>query len=161
MLKKIKQEAPLRDPQSPSIHLEQLRGELDSLRLRLSMAEFSAARSQEDEFAKTQLVNEIIKSRRLRDVAFGADIFGEPAWDILLELYLAQQQQRRTTISDACRASASPQTTGLRWIRLLEERGWVKRHSDPLDGRRVFLSLTNRTNAAMDDYLGNLAIKVV
>ena len=139
--------------------LELIWEELEALRARLFTVEPAPLKVASDQVAKTRLVREIIKSRRCRDSIFGADLFGEPAWDLLLELYLAQQQQMRTSVSDACRASASPATTGLRWIRILEEQGWVKRESDPLDARRMWVSLTDRATEVMQNYLEQLALK--
>lgn len=147
-------------PQSQPVDLEVIREELEALRLRLSAAaESSMSKVVQDKVAETRLVYEILKSRRRRDLVFGENLFGEPAWDLLLGLYLAQEQQRRTSISAACIASASPQTTGLRWIRLLEEQGWVAREPDPLDGRRMWVTLTDRASEAMHGYLEQLAVQ--
>lgn len=159
MPQKRKQEATWKNPQSPTVDLGLLREEVESLRLRLFKAESTQSKAAPDQMAKTRLVEEILRSRRRRDYIFGANLFGEPAWDILLSLFLAEQQQIRTTISDACRASASPQTTGLRWIRVLEEQGWIARECDRLDGRRVYLTLTDQADAVMQSYLEQLAVK--
>lgn len=147
------------EPLPQPTDLRSLRSEMESLLHRLSLAEATSSRVLIADPAETQLVHEIIKSRRRRDAVFGADIFGEPAWDLLLELYLAQLQQRRTTVSEACRASASPPTTGLRWIGQLEEKGWIVREADPLDGRRVWVRLTDGAGAKMHDYFLQLAVK--
>lgn len=146
-------------PRSQPTDLGSLRSEMESLLLRLSLAETASKKASINDPAETQLVQEIIKSRRRRDAIFGADIFGEPAWDLLLELYVAQQQQRRVTISEACRASASPPTTGLRWIGQLEEKGWLVREADRCDGRRVWVRLTDEACAKMHDYFLQLAVK--
>lgn len=159
MQQQREQQATFISPQPQSVNLGLIWEELEALRRRIPQAERSPSTSVHDEVAKTRLVQEILKSRRRRDAVFGAGLFGEPAWDLLLALYLAQHQQRRVTISDACRASASPQTTGLRWIGLLEEQGWVVRACDPLDGRRNWVTLTNRASAAMHSYLEQLAVK--
>jgi len=159
MMHRSKQETTWEGTLPQPINLESVRVELESLRLRLSLAEENSSKTSEIDLAETRLVREIIRSRRRRDTQFGANLFGEPAWDMLLELYLAHLEQRRTTVSSACRASASPQTTGLRWIRQLQTQGWIQRQSDPLDGRRVWLSLTDRACASMHHYLQLLAVK--
>jgi DNA-binding MarR family transcriptional regulator len=94
---------------------------------------------------------EIYRSRRRRDAAFGedADLFGEPAWDILLDLLDADAQGRRISVTSASLASSVPATTGLRMIAILEERGLVMRTDDPLDRRRSHVSLTGKGRAAM------------
>ena len=94
---------------------------------------------------------EIYRSRRRRDAAFGedADLFGEPAWDILLDLLDADAHGRRISVTSASLASSVPATTGLRMIAILEERGLVMRTDDPLDRRRSHVSLTGKGRAAM------------
>jgi DNA-binding MarR family transcriptional regulator len=94
---------------------------------------------------------EIYRSRRRRDAAFGedADLFGEPAWDILLDLLDADAHGRRISVTSASLASSVPATTGLRMIAILEERGLVVRTDDPLDRRRSHVSLTTKGRAVM------------
>ena len=71
-----------------------------------------------------------------RDIAFG------PCWDMLLDLFIQQSQQRRVSISDSTIAAECPPTTALRWIKVLEARGLVVRRGDEEDLRRTFLELT-------------------
>jgi DNA-binding MarR family transcriptional regulator len=94
---------------------------------------------------------EIYRSRRRRDAAFGddADLFGEPAWDILLDLLDADAHGRRISVTSASLAASVPATTGLRMIAILEERGLIVRTDDPLDRRRSHVSLTGKGRAAM------------
>lgn len=81
--------------------------------------------------------------RRARKQIFeNSGLFGEPAWDILLDLYVAELRERRVSVSDACLASGVPPTTALRWLALLEEANLVERHKDPHDARRVHLELS-------------------
>lgn len=81
-------------------------------------------------------------ARRARDSLFGADLFADPAWDLLLDLLLSDLDQRRVSISSACLASAVPPTTALRWIGQLETRGLVRRAAVPSDRRSSHLILT-------------------
>ena len=98
---------------------------------------------------------EIYRSRRRRDAAFGqdADLFGEPAWDILLDLLDADANGRRISVTSASLASSVPATTGLRMIAILEERGLVVRTDDPRDRRRSHVSLTGKGRAVMQSAL--------
>ncbi len=80
--------------------------------------------------------------RRKRDDLFGPLTFGEPAWDMLLDLYHAEQQGKTVSITSACIAASVPSTTALRWINALVAQGYLHRQPDPADGRRAFLSLT-------------------
>lgn len=83
--------------------------------------------------------------RRARDEVFkGLDIFGEPAWDILLDLFIAWEIGRKIAVSSACIAAAAPGTTALRYIETLTARGLIERHPDPDDRRRIWLRLSKR-----------------
>lgn len=91
--------------------------------------------------------------RRKRAAIFGnPDLFGEPAWDILLDLYIAQAEGKQVSVSSACIGSAAPPTTGLRWLGVLADEGLVVREADPEDHRRVLVRLTPSGQAAMDRF---------
>lgn len=91
--------------------------------------------------------------RRRRAVIFGnPDLFGEPAWDILLDLYIAQADGKIVSVSSACIGSAAPATTGLRWLGVLAEEGLVVRENDADDQRRVMVRLSTAGLAAMNRF---------
>jgi DNA-binding MarR family transcriptional regulator len=95
-----------------------------------------------------------IYARRQRDRAFADAIFSDPAWDILLDLYLSHCNHRRVSVTSACIAANVPATTALRWVAVLERKGLIVRATDPRDSRRKLLSLTDdakvRIEAALD-----------
>lgn len=91
--------------------------------------------------------------RRRRDRHLPSDLFGEPTWDILLDLYVATREDRPVPTTSACIGADVPPTTALRWLRILEARGLVEREDDGRDGRRTFVRLSDRGLAAMDDWL--------
>src|SRR3990170_5848442 len=97
-------------------------------------------------------VRAILKLRRRRDQFFEAELFADPAWDILLELYAAMLEQQRITVGTLCVASAVPSTTALRWISILEGKGLIRREADPMDGRRFHLSLSSSGLEAIASY---------
>ncbi len=96
-----------------------------------------------------------IRARAKRDEAFGDDLFFDPAWSILLELYVHHRQRTAVSITSLCHAAKIPPSTGLRWLTLLEKRGLVTRESDPFDRRRTYALLTTealeRLERALDD----------
>ena len=90
-----------------------------------------------------QRAKEYYRKRRLRERMFGnPDLFADPAWDILIDLFIASEEGRKISVSSACIASAVPTTTALRWIKILEDNGHILRYQDPSDARRVFMSLS-------------------
>lgn len=83
----------------------------------------------------------IMKMRYRRGRQFGAELFADPAWDILLDLTLARLEGRRTPVSSLCIASNVPTTTALRWIKVMQDKGMIERKADPLDSRRSFVDI--------------------
>lgn len=88
--------------------------------------------------------------RRRRERFLAADLFGEPTWDILLDLYIAAGEGRSVPTTSACIGAHVPPTTALRWLRVLEARGLVEREDDGADGRRTFVCLTSQGIEAMN-----------
>ena len=101
-------------------------------------------------------LNAIIRARRLRARFFDEELFADPAWDMLLELFLAELAQRRVAVSSLCIASAVPATTALRWIKALAQKGLIVRHGDPFDGRRVYVELTPEASQSLRAYFAEI-----
>ena len=99
------------------------------------------------------LVRTMIRARRLRDQFFRSELFADPAWDMLLDLFAARLEKRRVAVSSLCIAAAVPPTTALRWIKSLSDQGLFVRVADAEDGRRVFIELSDSAAAAMEAYL--------
>ena len=95
----------------------------------------------------------LLSSRRRRDLALTALEFGEPAWDILLELYLQHAEGRRISVSNLCDASVVSESTALRWIRTMVDVELLLREPDTVDRRRVFVSLAPNLLQALESYL--------
>lgn len=85
------------------------------------------------------------------------DIFGEPGWDLLLDLYIASHDRKTVSVTSACVAAAVPVTTALRWLGHLEAKGLVLRAPDASDRRRMLVSLTPRGIELMETCLAQIA----
>lgn len=108
------------------------------------------------------VVRTVIRARRLRTRYFEADLFADPAWDMLLDLLQAEIAQLRVPVSILCIAAAVPATTALRWLKTMTDQGLFKRRADPHDGRRVFVELSPEASAAMRRYFADVgAVAVV
>jgi len=103
------------------------------------------------------LAREFYIGRQRRARYLSADLFGEPTWDILLDLYVSARENRRVPTTSACIGAHVPPTTALRWLRILEMRGLVAREGDGRDGRRTFVHLTVRGRDVMEAYLATMA----
>ncbi len=80
--------------------------------------------------------------RRRRDRVFPPGLFAEPAWDMLLDLLVAEAEDRRLSVSSTCLAAAVPQTTALRWLNYLVETGLLVRVQSGSEGRSTVVRLT-------------------
>jgi hypothetical protein len=99
-------------------------------------------------------VREVIRARRMRATHFPPDLFADPAWDMLLDLFAAELEHRRVSVSSLCIAAAVPGTTALRWIGSMTAAKLFTRYADPQDRRRAFLSLSDTARAGMMGYFG-------
>ncbi len=96
----------------------------------------------------------IYKSRRNRESIFNNnEIFSEPAWDILLDLFSSHLRGKNVSVTSACMAANVPASTALRWMNVLEEAGLVERVNDPSDGRRTFVQVTPNAIAKLTKVL--------
>jgi len=104
-------------------------------------------------FGLVEKARTIHSQRRLRDEILGSELFSDPGWDLMLDLYIAQAGAKRVSVTSAAIGSGKPMSTGLRWVKLLIERGLVVREADPYDGRRSYLQLTPKAFQAMEEFL--------
>lgn len=97
----------------------------------------------------------LYKERRDRDLELpeGHDLWGEPAWDMLLDLFIATEDGRVVNVTSACIGACVPSTTGLRWIGQLSKARLIWRGVDPFDARKGTLGLTKKAVASMRRYL--------
>ncbi len=92
----------------------------------------------------------VTKARRLRNRSLPSDLFGEPAWDMLLDLTIADMAGRPTLVTGLAAASGAPMSTALRYIDLMQKAGLLSRHDDARDRRRVLLSLMPEARQAVE-----------
>ena len=101
---------------------------------------------------RAKFVRRLIRHRRRREHHFPADIFADPAWDMMLDLYAAHYERREISVSSLCIAAAVPATTALRWIKLMVDEGRFVRIADPDDGRRIIVRLSDEARLQLDEY---------
>ena len=111
----------------------------------------------EDDGRWLRLARHTYRRRRSRILFFEESLFGEPAWDLLFDLFIAAKERKRVPVTSACIGAAVPTTTALRWLALLEDRSLVVREADPTDARRIFVRLTAEAYAKMVAYFARAA----
>jgi DNA-binding MarR family transcriptional regulator len=92
------------------------------------------------------------RKRRTALIAPGGGLFADPAWDILLELYVAELRGQKLNASVLGIEAGIPQSTALRWLALLEKMGLARRSQDVFDKRRQWVALTRRATAGLEHY---------
>lgn len=90
------------------------------------------------------LAKDLKAMRLIRNSMFTADLFGEPAWDMLLALFIARSEQYRLKISDLTLESNVPATTALRWIETLVKENLARKVANPRDARSTFIEMTDQ-----------------
>lgn len=95
----------------------------------------------------------MINERYRRFQYFDGHLFSDPAWDIMLELFVAEIEMREVPVTNLCFTSNVPDTTVLRWIKTLCHEELVVRHKDKVDKRRVLVQLTRPAADAMRRYV--------
>lgn len=82
------------------------------------------------------------RRRLLRRQLVGApDLFGEPAWDMLVDLFIHEAEAKPVSTSSLCISSGLPMSSALRLLQRLTDAGLVTREADRTDGRRNFIRL--------------------
>ena len=116
------------------------------------------ARTTRPPLPDPRLVRRIIRQRQLRARFFDGELFGDPAWDMLLDLTAARAEHTRVSVTSLCIASGVPPTTALRWIGQMTEAGLFQRVEDEADRRRAFVALTDKAADAMARYFAELGM---
>lgn len=126
---------------------------LDEARARLAADQETSASELK---SRDAVVHDLIASRRLRERIFESDLFADPAWDMLLGLYLDHLRDRPSYVKDACCVSIVPATTAMRWLVIMEKQGLIERAGDQADQRRVCLRLTPLAVSGLERYFSGL-----
>lgn len=94
--------------------------------------------------ADIALANALATTRRrlLRLQLVGApELFGDPAWEMLVDLFVHECARKQLSVKSVCVASTIPVSSALRLVDKLCDAGILLRTPDPFDGRRSFVRL--------------------
>ena len=86
-----------------------------------------------------EYVDRMRRLRLKRNEIIGAELFRDPAWDMLLDLFVSHERGEQVSMVALALASGVPQSTALRTIQRLEEKGMIVREGDPNDLRRSWV----------------------
>jgi hypothetical protein len=103
-----------------------------------------------------RMVRQMIRHRQQRARFFRADLFSDPAWDMLLDLTAAAGEMKQVSVTSLCIASCVPPSTALRWITQMIGCGLLRRVEDKMDRRRAFIELTEQAADNMARYFAGI-----
>lgn len=105
----------------------------------------------------TAFLGKLLALRDLRDRCFrpqDKSLFGDPAWDMLLDLAISDEQKRPISITSLCLAARTPLTTGMRRIDELAAAGLLRKAPDDHDQRRTIVAMTPAGRESMEKFVG-------
>ncbi|MFG1419260.1 response regulator [Xanthobacter sp. V0B-10] len=95
----------------------------------------------------------LVAAQADRAAIFEPNPFGDPAWEMMLDLLISEAYGRPISVTSLCFASGAPTTTALRRIEELLEAGFVERQPDINDKRRTLVRLTPHGRARMEAFV--------
>jgi DNA-binding MarR family transcriptional regulator len=111
-----------------------------------------ASSSERSSEALLDRAQSIVRVRAARERMLGRAAIGEPAFDLLLWLYL-RTGQKEASLTSLARAADIPYSSAMRWARYLADRGYVERTESRSDRRSTSVELTPAGRAMMDEFL--------
>ena len=107
-----------------------------------------------DERARARAMAErLYAERRGRDALFPDGLFGEPAWDLLLAMFIARDKNQAMILCRAYKAAGVSDTTGRRLLDRLEEEGLITRRRAPRSRKMRIVELTELAVERLTSYL--------
>ncbi|MDB5700805.1 MAG: hypothetical protein JWL66_1004 [Sphingomonadales bacterium] len=146
--------------EAPLSHVEigEARQLLARTKRRREMGDLRTADTFNGPIPTSDLAQRILSSRRKRAEIFGADLFADPSYDILLAMIISWECNELVSVSSACFSANVPEATALRYIRSLTVMGYIERIPNPRDKRGVNLKLTPVAVDLMTRWLDRFAM---
>lgn len=136
-----------------SAEIERLAAIIDALRAAKRLRPASQSLAVGGSQTPLSLAQSIYRFRRQREKTFGPKLFSDPAWDILLDLYIAREEGRKISISSACIGSNAPSTTALRHLSVLVKNELLQRRTNEADARGAWIELTELGQQKVEEVL--------
>lgn len=111
----------------------------------------------ENAICHAEICKAMILERRIVGEALGFSLVENANFDILMELYLARTERRKVFVWSLCAAANTPYSTAYRKIKELVVAGFIVRHDDRKDRRRVEVELTEHGVAMIDRLVRRVA----
>jgi DNA-binding MarR family transcriptional regulator len=117
----------------------------------------NAASRPELEYSPTSPVataHRLIRFAVERADQLGGDLFANPAWSILLNVFIATELDRRATIESVAVAANLTESSAARWLNVLVQRGLLE-IVESADGDRPLVRTTESGRRRLGGFLGD------
>jgi len=104
----------------------------------------------------SQFARQILAGRKQREHFFDPALFSNPAWDLVLHLYVATAEDGGMSVSDYCASSSTHKGVVLRWLDYFQQEEMVVEAIDPERTDQVLIRLSDTTHMAVSAYLASL-----
>lgn len=118
----------------------------------------SAAKASREHLFAVARFSWLVRQGRVRH--FSPAMFGEPAWDLLLALYVNESKDPTPTVSSLAKTAGASMTTAFRWIDYLEEKGLIERERRSLEGRAWTVALSERGRVTLEKYFTDVFVRM-
>ena len=120
-----------------------------------------AVLTERETHALAHVARQEYEARRRRARYIDPSLLGEPAWDILLDLFISAAENRLVSVTSSAIAAQVPQTTALRYFASLVAAGLIRRQKSKTDARVTFLELTDEGRSRVGSYLQDRSEKLL
>ncbi|WP_300975354.1 MarR family transcriptional regulator [Sphingomonas sp. LHG3406-1] len=103
-----------------------------------------------------EIAKSVYQSRKRRLDYFGPVLFSEPAWDMLLVLFIYGDGGDQLSVTKLAEFSQSPLTTAIRWLDYLESQRLIVRQQCQSDRRKFFVELSAKGRKLLEEYFTSL-----
>lgn len=143
----------------PDKVLRLTRAEVDDARKLLAKLseEFPGSAVSQSPADLLEQAKETYSNRRRRAHYFGEAMFSEPAWDMLLLLYILRDGGR-LSVSALARETGFSKTTALRWLGYLDSHKLIDRDEHPTDKRVAFVTISLKGKDLLEAYLSETLV---
>ena len=126
---------------------------LDAIERRLASPRDPTRGLEFSDDALAGVATRMFNARRRRAQFFDPELLSDPAWDMLLDLFIARIRGKWMRTISLCIASGVPNSTALRWIAALEAHDLIERRGEHDDRRVRLIALSDRGYRLMRQYL--------
>ena len=138
---------PSEDTPGTSGHFARIRDELDALqrRVEVPVTVHSAG--------PLEIAYRLRNARAVRDAILPAQLSGEPAWDLLLAIFIGGEEGRQPRQAALLHRLGLASATGIRWLERLESAGLILARAPPTRKNGKIYGLSDEGLALMNQLL--------